>query len=49
MKYDVIARTKEGYLAYEFRITLDEIPNHKLYQQLIKDAKYIVKLVPANA
>ena len=51
MKYDVIVRTQNGYLAYEFRITLEAmttkgLDNHNLYQSVINDNRYTVALKP---
>jgi hypothetical protein len=47
--YRVIVRTaKEGYLAFEFNVDLNELDTHKLYNEVKNDKRYRVALIPSN-
>lgn len=49
MQYEVTARTKQhNFLAYQFRINLDDLQSDRLYNELIKDERYTVKLLPVT-
>lgn len=48
MQYDVIVRTKQGFLAYEFRINLEDMETNKLYQSVISNPEYKVQLKPVK-
>lgn len=49
MEYVVIVRTKkDGYLAYEFRMTADKLITDRAYQEIVKDDRYKVTLLPVS-
>lgn len=48
MKYDVVVRTKAGHLAYEFRISLEEMETDKLWNSVKNDDRYVVTLIPVR-
>jgi len=49
MQYDVVVRTKQGnYLAYEFRISLEEMETDRFWNEIKKDERYVVTLIPVR-
>lgn len=49
MQYDVVVRTKQGnYLAYEFRISLEEMETDRFWNEIKSDARYVVNLIPVT-
>lgn len=42
--YDVTVRTKEGYLAYEYRMTMTQMENSRMHKEISHNPKYSVSL-----